>query len=64
MRTSDPSALFLPPSSASADASLVVMFFVSLSILFHLNTLRDKFCQRDLIEPTFVKNIELKLGRK
>ena len=52
--TSDPSGLFLPPSSASADTSLVVMFFVSLSILFHLNTLRDKFCQRDLIEPTFV----------
>ena len=49
----DLSGLFPSPSSLSADASLVRMFLVSLSILFHLNTLREKFCQRDLIDPTF-----------
>ena len=49
----DLSGLLPSPSSLSADASLVRMFLVSLSILFHLNTLREKFCQRDLIDPTF-----------
>ena len=52
LRDGDLSGLFPPPPSVSADANLMI-FLVSLSILFHLNTLREKFCQRDLIDPTF-----------
>lgn len=54
MSDEDPLGSSLPPSSALADTTLVV---VSQSILFHLNTLRERCFQRDLIEPTFYLKI-------
>ena len=54
--------LFLLLSSTSGETILVVTFFVFPSILFHLNTLCEKCCQRDFMEPTFIQNTEVKNG--
>ena len=54
--------LFLLLSSTSGETILVVTFFVFPSILFHLNTLCEKCCQRDFMEPTFIQNTEIKNG--